>query len=86
MVKGLAKRVVVVKSPDKRFFEEAIFILREDAQSGISAQDIIEQARDIAEGYVFSSSASRRILRPVLYALAAVLLGASGYFLASFLF
>ena len=31
MVKGISKQVIVVKSPDPRFFEQAIFIVREDA-------------------------------------------------------
>ena len=48
MVKGLAKRVVVVKSPDKQLFEEAIFILKEDAAAGVSAQDVVSQAQRIA--------------------------------------
>ena len=41
MVKGMARRVVVVKSPDKRVFEEAIFILRDDAlrDSGVTAEE-----------------------------------------------
>ena len=43
MVKGMARRVVVVKSPDKRVFEEAIFILKDDAlrDSGVTAEDIL---------------------------------------------
>ena len=28
MVKGISRRVVVVDSPDQRFFEQAIFIVR----------------------------------------------------------
>ena len=31
MVKGISRRVILVKSPDPRLFEEAIFIVREDA-------------------------------------------------------
>lgn len=31
MVKGISRRVVVVDSPDQRFFEQAIFIVRNDA-------------------------------------------------------
>ena len=31
MVKGISRRVVVVDSPDRRFFEQAIFIVRNDA-------------------------------------------------------
>ena len=34
MVKGINKQVIVVKAPDPRLFEEAIFILREGALSG----------------------------------------------------
>jgi len=28
MIKGLSKRIIVVKCPDKELFEEAIFIIR----------------------------------------------------------
>ena len=31
MVKGVSRRVVVVKSPDPKWFEQAIFLLREEA-------------------------------------------------------
>ena len=30
MVKGVSRRVIVVDSPDRRYFEQAIFILRSD--------------------------------------------------------
>ncbi len=54
VVKGTAKRIIVVKSPDKRVFEEAIFIVREDylRTGGISQSKLIEQARQAADGYV----------------------------------
>ena len=47
MVKGVSRRVIVVKEPDPRFFEEAIFIVKEDAFSreGISADQILQEAR-----------------------------------------
>lgn len=31
MVKGVSRQVVVVHSPDRKLYEQAIFILREDA-------------------------------------------------------
>ena len=31
MVKGVSRQVIVVSSPDRRYFDEAIFILRSDA-------------------------------------------------------
>lgn len=56
VVKGTAKRVIVVKSPDKRVFEEAIFIVREDYMrtSGITQSKLMEEARAAAGGYLGS--------------------------------
>ena len=31
MVKGISRQVIVVRSPDQKLFEQAIFILREEA-------------------------------------------------------
>ena len=39
MVQGVSRQVIVVKSPDPRFFEQAIFIVKEDAfGKGASAE------------------------------------------------
>ena len=41
MVKGVSRRIVVVRAPEQRLFEEAIFILRDDAmQKGVTEDDI----------------------------------------------
>ena len=46
MVKGVARRVVVVKSPDPKEFEQAIFLLREDALSEDTPEEqILRQAQ-----------------------------------------
>ena len=47
VVKGISKRVIVVKSPDPKIFEQAIFIIREDfaGQSGVSEKDVLREAR-----------------------------------------
>ena len=54
MLKGINRRVIVVKAPDRRFFEEAIFIVREDVleNRGVSADQVVEEARRVADGYV----------------------------------
>ena len=54
MVKGLSRRVVVVKSPDSKIFEEAIFIVREDVlcSGGRSRSDILREAERVADSYV----------------------------------
>ncbi|MCI6908617.1 MAG: translation initiation factor 2 [Eubacteriales bacterium] len=53
MVKGVSRRIVVVRAPEQNIFEEAIFILRDDAlKKGVSAEDVIAQACGIANRYI----------------------------------
>ena len=60
MVKGISRRVVVVDSPDQRFFEQAIFIVRNDAGGeGVTARELVEEARRVARGYTGGSRLSR---------------------------
>ena len=52
MVKGISRRVIVVESPDPHIFEQAIFILSNDAAGGgVSSQQVVEQAVRIAKSY-----------------------------------
>lgn len=54
VVKGTSKRVVVVKSPDPKFFEQAIFIIKEDLciGNGTDSCDVLRQAERVADEYV----------------------------------
>lgn len=54
VVKGTSKRVVVVKSPDPKIFEQAIFILKEDlcAGRGEAGSDVLREAQKVADDYV----------------------------------
>ena len=46
LVKGVSRQVIVVKAPDPRFFEQAIFILKEDAFGrGVTADDVLQEGR-----------------------------------------
>ena len=85
MVKGISRRVVVVDSPDRRFFEQAIFIVRNDAAGeGVSSRERVEEARRVAKSYTASSGRWGRALRnlpPALY----TLLGSAGVGLMWFL-
>ena len=54
MVKGLSRRVIVVDSPDPHIFEQAIFIVRNDAavgSGGVTSQQVVDQAIRIAKDY-----------------------------------
>ena len=63
MVKGISRRVVVIRSPDKRIFEEAIFIVREDSinSKSITGEMIIKEAQEIADRYVRENVKKRRM-------------------------
>ena len=59
MVKGITRQVILVKSPDPKLFEEAIFIVKEEAlaREGVSADQVIREARQAADGYLRRSRA-----------------------------
>ena len=81
MVKGTNRQVVLVKSPDLRLFEQAIFIVREEAASreGVTDEQILRQARRAADSYL---KQSRGAAQP-LSALPAALWCAAGAAMAS---
>ena len=83
MVKGISRRVILVKSPDPRLFEEAIFIVREEALSGgVNADQVLQGAQKVARGYTRRTAPLERALqkgRGVLWALAGALLATAGW-------
>lgn len=57
MVKGVSRRVIIVKAPDPRLFEQAIFIVKEDAAAeGVTAEQVVAEAQRVADGYVRRNS------------------------------
>lgn len=62
VVKGVTRQVILVKSPDPKLFEEAIFIVREEAlnREGVSAEQVILQARQAADGYLRRAKAEEK--------------------------
>ena len=59
MVKGISKQIIVVQSPDKELFDQAIFILRDDAvQKGITEDLLLKEARK-----TICTSGKKRYLR-----------------------
>ena len=46
MVKGISRQVIVVHSPEPKLFEQAIFILKEDApEHGITDEALLREAK-----------------------------------------
>ncbi|MBQ8829992.1 MAG: translation initiation factor 2 [Oscillospiraceae bacterium] len=81
MVKGISRRVVVIRPPDTRVFEEAIFIVREDVcnEKSVTGEMIIKEAQEIADRYVRENLKKRRLpkLPPLFFtALGAIITSA----------
>ena len=49
MVKGVSRQVLVLHCPEEKLFEEAIFILKEEALrgGGISNDDLLKEAKKL---------------------------------------
>lgn len=52
MVKGISRQVILVQNPDRKLFEQAIFILKEDAlgTEGVTEEMLLKEARKAAFG------------------------------------
>lgn len=90
MVKGVARRVIVVKSPDRRLFEQAIFILKEEPSNaqGVSAEEVLAEAQRVADGYLRRNTRTGRLLGRIpapLYGLAGAAAATAIWCMALFL-
>jgi len=78
VLKGTNRRVVVVRSPDEKIFEQAIFIVRDDylRKEKNSAEKLLDEARRTADEYMrkngFRIRRKPRIPKP-LYGAAALI-------------
>ena len=73
------ERYFQTDSPDQRYFEQAIFIVRNDAAGeGVTAQALVEEAKRVARNYAGGDhgrfSRAWRELTPAVY----TLIGAGG--------
>ena len=84
VVKGITRQVILVKSPDPRLFEEAIFIVKEEAlnREGVTAEQIMREARQAADGYLKQGKAWNRRLKklpPPLWGTAGAVMASAGW-------
>lgn len=72
MVKGISRQVIVVHSPDPKLFEQAIFILKDEAvgKAGITDEQLLKEANRIIN--------TPKLKRNRLYTYGCILWGACG--------
>nr|MBQ8244976.1 hypothetical protein [Oscillospiraceae bacterium] len=52
MVKGISRQVIVVQSPEPKLFEQAIFILKDDAVGeGVTDEQLMKEANMAIHGF-----------------------------------
>ena len=76
MVKGISRQVIVVHSPDQKLFEQAIFIIKEDAigETGVTDEALLKEADRLIKS---GDSKKRKLIYygPVWAALGAAITG-----------
>ena len=78
MVKGMSRRVVVIDSPEPNFFEQAIFIVKNDAFSpGVSEREIVDEARSVVQSYLGGTKSTHK-KKGQRISVVSLLLGAGG--------
>lgn len=63
MVKGISRQVIVVQSPDPKLFEQAIFILKDEAicGEGVTNEALLKEANRLIRGSAANKKRVRRI-------------------------
>lgn len=77
MVKGVSRQVITVKSPDPKFFEEAIFFVRDDALRSCGPDQVLREAQQVANRYLHHKAPRGRIIPRFLPMLLSFIGGAS---------
>ncbi len=50
MVKGISRQVIVVDAPEPKLFEQAIFILKDNMEEGITDEALLKEAQRAIQG------------------------------------
>lgn len=67
MVKGVSRQVIVVHAPEPKLFEQAIFILHEDAlaKGGITDEQLLQEAKKLIRNPGKSKKSKSLLAGPV---------------------
>ncbi len=71
MVKGVARRVILVESPDPALFEHAFFLVKEEAFGAAAPDQVLKEAESSAKHYMSSHRMRPRPMRlspPICFA------------------
>lgn len=79
MVKGISRQVIVVHAPEPKLFEQAIFILNNDAvgQEGITDELLLKEANRLIHTSAPHNKRNLFVYGPVWAAVGAALTGAA---------
>ena len=76
MVKGVSRQVIVLQSPDPALFDQAIFILRNDAvKSGITDEALMKEAKQLLYSGKYEKKRSKRFYEALWVAVGAGITG-----------
>ena len=76
MVKGVSRQVIVMQSPDRQLFDQAIFILRDEVVSkGITEEALMKEARHLINAGRYEKRGHRVVSEPFWICVGAVLTG-----------
>lgn len=83
MVKGISRQIIVVRDPDPKLFEQAIFILKEGAaDTGITDAALLKEARRLS--FVGSRKKGHLFLYGPVWACGGALLTGLAWLVSSF--
>ena len=82
MVKGTTRQVIVIKPTDTKLYEQAIFLMKENAleRHGVSERQFLEEAQRLCQSYC-TKPAEKKSKAPILHPL---LWGCGGAVLTGF--
>lgn len=85
MVKGISRQVIVVQTPEPKLFEQAIFILKEDAED-VTEETLLKEAQSAIREYNRPANRKRHLyLYGAVWASGGALLTGLVWLLSSFL-
>ena len=86
MVKGISRQVIVVHSPDPKLFEQAIFILKDEAVGqGITDEALLREANKALHSHALDSKPRKLYLYGPVWACGGAMVTGLVWLLSSFL-